>query len=83
MIVQWENECISPSNLSVTRPLQTISGEFPWLITFCQSVATHTAENGPITSQCHQTTCGHRGGRPKSNQGLAMCTNNEKIIPDN
>jgi len=47
-------------------------GLFSWLITLCQAALSQRGRNGSITPQWHHTTCGDRGGRPKSSHGQTM-----------
>jgi len=54
-------------------------GIFPWLITLCQPVRASVAEKGSISPQWHHTTCGNRGGRPKSNHGQTMAERNKTV----
>ena len=74
MIAQWDS---SPSVLPVARvqfptTVKYSKGFFPgWSYSANPSWAS-VAENGSISPQLHHTTCGQRGGRPKSNHGQTM-----------
>jgi len=74
MIAQWDS---SLSVLPVTRvqfptTAEYSKGLFPgWSHSTNPSWAS-VAENGSISPQWHHTTCGQRGGRPKSNHGQTI-----------
>jgi len=54
---------------------------FSWLITLCQfSSWASVTKNGSISSQWHRTTCGHRGGRLKSNHGQTAAERNKAFF---
>jgi len=75
MIVHWENEWISfvcPRSLGSIRGHGRFLRDFPWQTTL---LSQHSRKwlNSP---QWHHTTCGHWGGRPKSNHGQTMAEKN-------
>jgi len=74
MIAQWDS---SLSVLPVAWVQFPATAEyFKGLLPGCSHSANppwaSVAENGSISPQWHHTTCGQRGGRPKSNHGQIM-----------
>ena len=63
---------------SNSQPRRSISGDFfpGWSHSANLSWAS-VAESGSISPPWHHTTCGQRGGRPKSNHGLTMADRNK------
>jgi len=74
MIAKWDSSLTVLPVARVQFPARAeyFKGFFPgWSHSANPSWAS-VAENGSISPQWHHTTCGQRGGRPKSNHGQTM-----------
>ena len=90
---QWNLHWVMKSRMQGSPKLQPGRG-FKSQLLFIKTLSTHTsvngypiffnpswasaAENGLISPQWHHTTCGQRGGRPKSNHGQTTADRKRK-----
>jgi len=73
MTAQWNSSLsvLPAARVQFPATAEYFKGFFPgWSHSANPSWASVVAENGSISPQWHHTTCGQRGGRPKSKKAL-------------
>jgi len=81
MIAQWDSSLyvLPVARVQFPATAKYFKGFFPGCSHSASPSWASMAENGSISTQWHHTTCGQRGGRPKSNHRQTMADRKKSL----